>query len=78
MVNTIINRWNGSDEDKAVVFLYLSIVIGGFITLLFMVPTMLSAKSTVLVIFGAISPLLFVAAIWHLYRVFFTDYGKED
>ena len=72
IISTLKYNWTMGDEGKVLVVMFLVLVFGSFVGLFgFLMPFLVSAKSTLLVIAGVISPIIYAGLVVNFYRIFF-------
>ena len=77
--SSIGDTWGLGDEGKVIVVLFFLLAVGSFVGLVgFLMPALISAKSTLLVIFGIISPIVYVGLLVNFYRIFFKSKEQLD
>jgi hypothetical protein len=77
--SSIEDNWSLGDEGKVLVVLFFLLVVGSFVGLVgFLMPFLVSAKSTLLVILGFISPVIYVGLVINFYRIFFKSKERLD
>ena len=77
--SSIEETWGLGDEGKVIVVLFFLLVVGSFVGLVgFLMPALISAKSTLLVICGIISPVIYVGLVVNFYRIFFKSKEQLD
>ena len=73
IISTLKYNWITGDEGKVLVVMFLVLVLGSFVGLFgFLMPFLISAKSSLLVIFGVISPIIYAGLVVNFYRIFFS------
>ena len=73
IISTFKYNWTMGDEGKVLVVMFLVLVLGFFVGVFgFLMPYLISAKSTLLVIFGFIAPFVYAGLVVNFYRIFFS------
>ena len=72
IISSFKHTWMIGDEGKILVVIFLVLFFGSFVGLFgFLMPFLVSAKSTLLVIAGVISPIIYAGLVVNFYRIFF-------